>query len=100
MRLGEIEPNETCPTAYRRPQPQLTFGQAVARHVPALMDVSDGPLIDAQPMAAASAFRFGLLLDSAPTVAALLAVRHAVSIGGESRRVIECVYVLYSGVEC
>src|SRR3546814_11966630 len=48
MRLGEIEPNETCLTAYRRPQPQLTFGQAVARHVHAMMDVSDGLLLDAQ----------------------------------------------------
>jgi len=75
MRLGEIEPNETCLAAYRRPQPQLTFGQAIARHVHAMMDVSDGLLIDAQRMAEASGCRFALMLESVPLSAALLAVR-------------------------
>jgi thiamine-monophosphate kinase len=75
MRLGEIEPNETCLDAYRRPQPQLTFGQAVAGHVHAMMDVSDGLLIDAERMAGASGCRFGLMLESLPLSAALLAVR-------------------------
>src|SRR3546814_12161907 len=40
-----------------------------------MMDVSDGLLIDAQRMAAASAGRFGLMLESVPLSAALLAVR-------------------------
>jgi len=40
--------------AYRRPQPRLAEGQALAPHVHAMMDVSDGLLIDAQRMAAAS----------------------------------------------
>src|SRR3546814_20300199 len=75
MRLGEIEPNETCLAAYRRPQPQLTFGQAVVPHVHAMMDVSDGLLIDAQRMAEASGCRFGLMLEPVPLSAALLAVR-------------------------
>jgi len=75
MRLGEIEPNETCLAAYRRPQPQLTFGQAVVPHVHAMMDVSDGLLIDAQRMAEASGCRFGLMLEAVPLSAALLAVR-------------------------
>src|SRR3546814_4398805 len=39
------------------------------------MDVSDGLLIDAQRMAAASACRLGLMLESVPLSAALLAVR-------------------------
>ncbi|NIJ35788.1 thiamine-monophosphate kinase [Sphingopyxis panaciterrae] len=75
MRLGQVEPNETCLTAYRRPQPQLTFGQAVARHVHAMMDVSDGLLIDAERMAHASGCDLTLMLESIPLSAALLAVR-------------------------
>src|SRR3546814_17801795 len=75
MRLGEIEPNETCLAAYRRPQPQLTFGQAVVPHAHAMMDVSDGLLIDAQRMAEASGCRFGLMLEPVPLSAAPLAVR-------------------------
>lgn len=75
MRLGHEEVNETCLAAYKRPQPQLTFGQAVARHVHAMMDVSDGLLIDAQRMAEASGCEFGIMLESVPLSAALLAVR-------------------------
>jgi thiamine-monophosphate kinase len=40
--------------AYRRPQPRLAEGRALARHVHAMMDVSDGLLIDAARMASAS----------------------------------------------
>lgn len=75
MRLGQVDPNETCLAAYRRPQPQLTFGQAVAPHVHAMMDVSDGLLIDTERMAAASGCQFVLMLESLPLSAALLAVR-------------------------
>ena len=75
MRLGQEDANETCLAAYRRPQPQLTFGQAVAPHVHAMMDVSDGLLIDAQRMAEASACEFVLMLEAVPLSAALLAVR-------------------------
>jgi len=75
MRLGQVEPNETCLAAYRRPQPQLTFGRAVVPHVHAMMDVSDGLLIDAQRMAAASGCELGIMLESIPLSAALLAVR-------------------------
>ncbi len=39
---------------YRRPIPQLVAGQALAPHANAMMDVSDGLLIDAQRMAEAS----------------------------------------------
>ncbi|MBX9858867.1 MAG: thiamine-phosphate kinase [Sphingomonas sp.] len=49
--------------AYRRPQPRLAEGQALARHVHAMMDVSDGVLIDARRMAAASGL--GIMIDLA-----------------------------------
>jgi thiamine-monophosphate kinase len=75
MRLGQEDANETCLAAYKRPQPQLTFGQAVVPHVHAMMDVSDGLLIDAQRMAAASGCELGIMLESVPLSAALLAVR-------------------------
>lgn len=75
MRLGQVDPNETCLAAYKRPQPQLTFGQAVAPHVHAMMDVSDGLLIDAKRMAEASGCELGIMLESIPLSAALLAVR-------------------------
>ncbi|WP_294321359.1 thiamine-phosphate kinase [uncultured Sphingomonas sp.] len=39
---------------YRRPTPRLAEGRALARHVHAMMDVSDGLLIDAGRMATAS----------------------------------------------
>ena len=75
MRLGQVDPNETCLDAYRRPQPQLAFGQAIANHVHAMMDVSDGLLIDAQRMAEASGCELGIMLETIPLSAALLAVR-------------------------
>ncbi len=75
MRLGQEDANETCLTAYARPQPQLPFGQAVAAHVHAMMDISDGLLIDAQRMAAASGCELVLMLEAVPLSAALLAVR-------------------------
>jgi thiamine-monophosphate kinase len=75
MRLGEIDPNETCLAAYSRPQPQLAFGQAAVPHVHAMMDVSDGLLIDAARMAAASDCDITLMLETVPLSAALLAVR-------------------------
>ena len=40
--------------AYRRPQPRLADGRILAPHVHAMMDVSDGLLIDASRMASAS----------------------------------------------
>ncbi|MCA0977009.1 thiamine-phosphate kinase [Qipengyuania flava] len=49
--------------AYRRPVPQLELGQALAPHVSAMMDVSDGLLLDASRIAAAS--KVTLALDQA-----------------------------------
>lgn len=75
MRLGEIDPNETCLAAYSRPQPQLTLGQALVPHIHAMMDISDGLLIDAGRMAAASGCEITLMIETVPLSAALLAVR-------------------------
>ena len=52
--------------AYRRPQPRLVEGRALAGGVSAMMDVSDGLLIDAQRMAAASGLAVALDLADIP----------------------------------
>jgi thiamine-monophosphate kinase len=54
--------------AYLRPQPRLAEGQALAPIVHAMMDVSDGLLIDAQRMAAASGLALSIDLDVVPHV--------------------------------
>jgi thiamine-monophosphate kinase len=54
--------------AYLRPQPRLAEGQALAPIVHAMMDVSDGLLIDAQRMAAASGLALRIDLDAVPYV--------------------------------
>ncbi|KQS49681.1 MULTISPECIES: thiamine-phosphate kinase [unclassified Sphingomonas] len=51
--LGAEGPAELL-AAYRRPYPRLTDGRILAPHVHAMMDVSDGLLIDASRMALAS----------------------------------------------
>ena len=52
--------------AYRRPRPLIGAGQALAPHVHAMMDVSDGLLIDAGRMAAASGLRADIDLSAIP----------------------------------
>lgn len=52
--------------AYRRPRPRLSEGRALAAHVHAMMDVSDGLLIDAQRMAEASGLALTIDLDAVP----------------------------------
>jgi thiamine-monophosphate kinase len=46
--------------AYRRPTALLSSGQALAPHVTAMMDVSDGLLLDAARMARASGLSFAI----------------------------------------
>jgi thiamine-monophosphate kinase len=58
---------------YRRPTPRLAEGRALARHVHAMTDVSDGLLIDAARMAAASGVAIALDLDRVPLSAELRA---------------------------
>ncbi len=61
---------------YRRPTPRLAEGQALARHVHAMMDVSDGLLIDAGRMAAASGLAVEIDLASLPLSDDLRAFGH------------------------
>jgi len=54
--------------AYLRPQPRLAEGQTLAPHVTAMMDVSDGLLIDAQRIADASGLALVIDLNAVPHV--------------------------------
>ena len=56
---------------YRRPVPQLIAGQAIAPKAHAMMDVSDGLLLDAQRMAEASGCGIRIELDASAAVARL-----------------------------
>ncbi|WP_310534477.1 thiamine-phosphate kinase [Novosphingobium sp.] len=62
-------------TAYRRPQARLAEGLALAPQVTAMMDVSDGLLLDALRMATASAATFAI--DSAAVPIAVPESRRA-----------------------
>ncbi|RJF93391.1 thiamine-phosphate kinase [Sphingomonas cavernae] len=68
--LALLQTGETTPkapiSAYRRPRPLLLEGSALAPHVHAMMDVSDGLLIDAARMAEASGLALEIDLDAAP----------------------------------
>jgi len=66
---GEEGPAELL-VAYRRPQPRLAEGRALAPLVHAMMDVSDGLLIDAARMAAASGVGVAIDLAEVPLSAA------------------------------
>ena len=65
-----IARGETGPAAllaaYRRPQPRLAEGRALAPHVHAMMDVSDGLLLDATRMASASGLAVEIDLAAVP----------------------------------
>jgi len=63
--LGRNGPAELL-AAYRRPQPRLADGRRLARHVHAMMDVSDGLLIDAARMAHASGLAVAIDLAAIP----------------------------------
>lgn len=60
---------------YRRPVPQLGAGQILAPHAHAMMDVSDGLLLDAQRMAEASGCAISIDLDRLPLSSAFVAER-------------------------
>lgn len=55
--------------AYRRPLPLLAEGKALAPHVTAMMDVSDGLLLDAARMARASGVTLALASAAVPIAA-------------------------------
>lgn len=52
--------------AYLRPRPRLSEGRALGPHVHAMMDVSDGLLLDASRMASASNCTASISLDAVP----------------------------------
>jgi thiamine-monophosphate kinase len=60
---------------YRRPIPQLEAGRALAPHATAMMDVSDGLLLDAARMAEASGCGAAIALDLLPLSSAFVAER-------------------------
>lgn len=61
--------------AYRRPQPLVAQGQALGSVVAAMMDVSDGLLIDAKRMAEASRVAIEIDLTQVPLSNAFVSVR-------------------------
>ncbi len=72
---GAAEPT-TLLHRYRRPIPRLAEGQALAPLVHAMMDVSDGLLIDAARMAAASGLAVTIDLAAVPLSSDLRAFGH------------------------
>ncbi len=60
--------------AYRRPAPMLESGRMLAPIVSAMMDVSDGLLIDALRLAEASGVRLSIDLDAIPLSAVAIAL--------------------------
>lgn len=69
--LGEIAGPDSLIRAYRRPEPRLAAGIALAPRVGAMADVSDGLLIDAARMADASGCAVEIDLDRVPLSPAL-----------------------------
>jgi thiamine-monophosphate kinase len=63
---GALEGPETLVERYRRPRPRLDAGRALASIVHAMMDVSDGLLIDADRMAQASGVSIAVELGDMP----------------------------------
>lgn len=61
---------------YRRPAPRLAEGRVLAPLVHAMMDVSDGLLLDAARMAAASGLKVTVALDTVPLSPELVAFGH------------------------
>jgi thiamine-monophosphate kinase len=62
---------------YRRPVPLLGVGRAIAPHANAMMDVSDGLLLDAQRLAQASGCVANIALETVPLSEAYRRVRGA-----------------------
>ena len=77
--LGQLldDPKATGPLVdvYRRPVPLLAAGQALALHAKAMMDVSDGLLLDALRLAQASDCVAEIELDAVPLSDAFILAR-------------------------
>ena len=70
---GELADAPALVERYRTPRPRLELGEALAPLVSAMMDVSDGLLIDAERMGAASGVSVTVELDAVPLSDAFLA---------------------------
>jgi thiamine-monophosphate kinase len=70
----QADRNATGPLVevYRRPVPLLSAGQVLAPRANAMMDVSDGLLLDAERLAQASRCRVRIHLDTLPLSAAFI----------------------------
>jgi thiamine-monophosphate kinase len=77
--------------AYRRPAPRLTEGKMLGPIVHAMMDVSDGLLIDTRRMADASGLAVEIDLDAVPIVGERMA---AVTAGDDY----ELLFALPAGI--
>jgi len=77
LRQLKLDPKATglLVDIYRRPVPLLAAGQALAPHATAMMDVSDGLLIDAARLAEASGCSASIDLDRLPLSAAFTSAR-------------------------
>jgi thiamine-monophosphate kinase len=71
--LGKRQGPEVLLNAYRRPMPLLESGRGLSGHVTAMMDVSDGLLIDAKRLADASGAAVLIDLDAMPMSAEAMA---------------------------
>jgi thiamine-monophosphate kinase len=73
--LGDQEAAGPLVDIYRRPVPLLAAGHILAPHAHAMMDVSDGLLLDAKRLAEASGCGVEIDLDALPMSAAFLRAR-------------------------
>lgn len=73
--LDDREATGVLVDIYRRPVPLLAAGQALAPHANAMLDVSDGLLLDAKRMAEASGCGATIDLDALPLSAAFTKTR-------------------------
>lgn len=70
-----LDAGDTLSAAYNRPLARLGEGQALASVVTAMMDVSDGLLLDAERLATASMAEIRIDMDAIPLSAAYCAMR-------------------------
>jgi len=66
MLLGELASSPVLVERYRRPLPDVALGKALAPMVSAMMDISDGLLIDTSRMAEASGVAIAIAVDQVP----------------------------------
>ena len=75
VRRGELKGSRALTERYLNPRPRLEAGQRLAPLVSAMMDVSDGLLIDSQRLAQASGCAVAIALESVPLSQAYLEAR-------------------------